>query len=139
MVDHTRSWTVWDPYGISGTFWVDVPRNIMHIYEHMYSKVTLSIFYGRRIPTEIFVPCWRNKIKKKKQLQGSDFFSCRKHVEDFGCFWTEKLPIWEKIYSLLSQRKKWHKTKMAFFFLIVWDNFISSEDLSHIEYKLRVA
>ena len=49
---------------------------------------------------------------------GDDFFSCHRHFENFGCFWIEKLPIWEK--NLLSAHqvggKNKIKLKCQFFF-----------------------
>ncbi len=61
----------------------------------------LSIFYGRRILTEVFVPC-----RREKKLQVSDFFYCWRHFEDFSYFWTEKLPIGEKFTVFSACRRK---------------------------------
>ncbi len=52
------------------------------MYLKLYHKAILSIFYGRRIPTEV---CWRKKQKIKIKFQVSDFFSCRRHFKDFVC------------------------------------------------------
>ncbi len=79
---------------------------------------------------------WRGKKNIKKKTSGIRFlFSCRRQFEDFGCFWTENLPIWGKklLYSLHAGAKNKIKLKCKFFFL-VRDNFFSPEDLSPIEY-----
>ncbi len=61
--------------------------------------------------------------------------SCRRHFEDFGCFWTEKLPIWEK--NIPSSQHVGGKNKIKLncqFFFLVGNIIISSEDSSPIEY-----
>ncbi len=94
-------------------------------------KAILSIFNGRQILTEVFMPCQR----RKKNLRSQIFFSCRRHFENVGCFGAEILPIWEK--NILSSQHLGGKNKIKLicqFFFLIWENFISLEDSSPIEY-----
>ena len=68
-------------------------------------KGILSIFYGRRIPTEVFVPCRRKKNKNK--IPGVRFFF---FSETFGRFW---LFLDRKGKILLSSHHVGGKNKMA--------------------------
>ncbi len=86
-----------------------VPRTVNIRDKIMSCVFDCIVLDGRRIPTEVFVPCWRKKNLKKK-IQASDFFYYRKHIEDFSYFWTEKLPIWEK--NLLSSQHVGGKNKI---------------------------
>ena len=56
LADYNRS--VWYQYPV-GT------RMFFYGTQHFHNKAILSIFYGRRIPTMVFVPCRRKKIKIK--------------------------------------------------------------------------
>ena len=77
--------------------WQRYPIILMNIAEAI-----LTIFYGRRIPTEDFVPCRRGK-----KTSGVRFFFLS---ETFGRFWLfldrKTTDVREKIDCLLSMSEK---------------------------------
>ena len=52
-------------------FYKNLPTCFMKIETN---KAILSIFYGRRIPTEVFVPCLRKQKKTFRSLSCQRFF-----------------------------------------------------------------
>ncbi len=97
----------------------------------LHHKAILSIFYGRRIPTEVFVPCRRKKKLKKKKPSG--VFLVRDFLKSWFFLGRKTTDLEEKNFSQHVGGKNKIKLKCQFFFL-VGDNFISSEDSSPVEY-----